>query len=362
MQSAPTRSTSSHPDTELSRDRAPLALPDTSPLYGSAPAAIGGREVAAISARPDDAAEIVVCIPAFRRPAQLRATLDSLARQATARRFAVVIAENDARSRASVAEAQRFLAQAPISGLCVVEPRQGNCHAINAAFETARAVFPRAFAFLMIDDDEIAAPDWLERMVAAAIRNGADIVGGPVYPRFSKGSERLASHPAFCPAYAATGPVPVIYGSGNCLIRREVFERLADPAFDVRFNFLGGGDTDFFARARAAGARFFWMAEAVINETVPPERTRVSWIARRGLRTGAINFHVQRSLARTPTAKLRLACKLALQPPVAVLRAAAALLRREGALRALHPVLIALGGMLAVIGIEPQQYRARSPR
>ena len=73
-----------------------------------------------------------------------------------------------------------FLAAGKFPGLCVVEPRQGNCHAINAAFETALEMFPAATSFLMIDDDEIASEDWLERMVSAAETTGADIVGGPV--------------------------------------------------------------------------------------------------------------------------------------------------------------------------------------
>ena len=29
----------------------------------------------------------------------------------------------------------------------------------------------------------------------------------------------------------------MIYGSGNCLIRRRVFDGLADPRFDPQFNF-----------------------------------------------------------------------------------------------------------------------------
>ena len=65
----------------------------------------------------------------------------------------------------------------------------------------------------------------------------------------------------------------MIYGCGNCLITRAVFERLGDPAFDLRFNFLGGGDTDFFVRCRQAGMKFHWAAEALITETVPPSRT-----------------------------------------------------------------------------------------
>ena len=132
----------------------------------------------------DTSIEIVVCIPCFRRPQHLRLTLESLADQRTDRRFAVVIVENDASACESVPVAAEFLASGKFPGLCVVEPRQGNCHAINAAFETALATFPAAANFLMIDDDEIASPDWLERMVRAAETTGADVVGGPVLPNF----------------------------------------------------------------------------------------------------------------------------------------------------------------------------------
>ncbi|WP_368737235.1 glycosyltransferase, partial [Acinetobacter baumannii] len=87
---------------------------------------------------------------------------------------------------------------------------------MNAAFETALGTFPNARNFLMIDDDEVASPDWLERMLHAAETSGADIVGGPVWPNFDdKQKGDLERHPAFAPAYLASGPVPVIYGCGN---------------------------------------------------------------------------------------------------------------------------------------------------
>src|ERR1700753_1434116 len=120
------------------------------------------RAIAATSPSLDHSIGIVVCIPSFRRPQHLRLTLESLADQRTDRRFAVVIVENDASACQSVPVATEFLASGKFPGLCVVEPRQGNCHAINAAFETALATFPAAKHFLMIDDDEIASADWLE--------------------------------------------------------------------------------------------------------------------------------------------------------------------------------------------------------
>ena len=320
---------------------------------------IAPRALAAMSLALDPAIETVVCIPCFRRPHYLRQTLESLAQQRTGRRFAVVMVENDASRSESVPVASEFLAAGKFPGICVVEPRQGNCHAINAAFETALAIFPDATSFLMIDDDEIASKDWLEQMVSAAETSGADIVGGPVLPQFDDERKRgLRRHPAFAPAYGASGPVPVIYGCGNCLIRRPVFARLADPAFDLRFNFLGGGDTDFFWRCRLAGMTFRWVEEAVITETVPEARTHPRWIALRGLRIGAINYHVQRKAAQTSWRRFRLTAKMLAMLPLSLLHAVRLMLTEHRALMAMHPIAVAAGSALAALGIEPQPYKA----
>jgi GT2 family glycosyltransferase len=317
------------------------------------------RAVVATSPSLDASIGIVVCIPCFRRPQHLRLTLESLANQRTGRRFAVVIVENDAVGCESVPVATEFLTSGKFPGLCLVEPRQGNCHAINAAFETALATFPAATSLLMIDDDEIASKDWLELMMLSAETTGADVVGGPVLPNFDDDMKRgLRRHPAFRPAYDASGPVPIIYGCGNCLITRPVFAKLGDPAFDVRFNFLGGGDTDFFVRCRQAGMKFHWAAEAVISETVPQSRTNPGWLALRGLRIGAINYHIEVKAARTPWSRVRLLAKMLAMLPLSLFRAARLVLTEHKALIALHPMTVAAGSALAAVGIEPQPYKA----
>lgn len=316
------------------------------------------RELAARSHALDPSITTVVCIPTFRRPQHLRLTLESLVNQRTDRRFAIVVVENDAAARQGVPVAAEFLDAGGFTGLCIVEPRQGNCHAINAAFETALAEFPTAVNFLMIDDDEIAAADWVERMVHAAETTAADVIGGPVWQRFDADKRDLQRHPAFRPAYDDSGPVPIIYGCGNCLIRRPVFARLGLPAFDLRFNFLGGGDVDFFTRCRRLGMKFHWAAEAVIMETVPDNRTHPGWLVLRGLRIGAINYLVQRKTARTPWLRARLLAKILTLLPLSLFRAVRLLLSEHKLLIALHPVMVAVGGALAAIGIEPQPYAA----
>jgi GT2 family glycosyltransferase len=317
------------------------------------------RELVAASPELVPTIATVVCIPAFRRPQHLRLTLDSLVAQRTDRRFAVVVVDNDARERGSARVVAEYLKAGKLTGLCVVEPRQGNCHAINAAFETALSAFPAATHVLMIDDDEIASPDWLRQMVGAAETSRAGVIGGPVFPAFDDSMKRgLAHHPAFRPAYEHSGPVPIIYGCGNCLIARPVFARLGNPAFDLRFNFLGGGDVDFFSRCRRTGVAFHWTAEAVVTETVPISRTEPSWLALRGLRIGAINYHVQRKAARTPWSRAKLFAKVLALMPFSLIRAGQLAVTERKALIALHPLMVAAGGALAVIGIEPQPYKA----
>jgi GT2 family glycosyltransferase len=316
------------------------------------------RDIAGRSPVLDLSVGIVVCIPSFRRPQHLRLTLESLARQRTRRPFAVVIVENDAVGHQSVPVAKEFLVSGRLQGLCVIERAQGNCRAINAAFGTALGMFPMATSFLMIDDDEIASPDWLELMVAASETTGADVIGGPVLPNFDDDRKRwLARHPAFRPAYDSSGPVPVIYGCGNCLITRPVFTKLSNPTFDLHFNFLGGGDTDFFWRCRLAGMQFHWVEEAVITETVPQGRTSSAWLVWRGLRIGAINFHVQYKVAPTLRGRMAVLAKMLTRLPLSLIRTAR-LLRTEKAIIALHPTALAAGSVLAATGIELQPYKA----
>src|SRR5689334_16585573 len=71
--------------------------------------------------------EAVVCVPTFRRPGHLQKTLRSVLAQRTARRFVVVVVENDASAAEGAAVAAQFFRQEQLEGICIVEPRQGNC-------------------------------------------------------------------------------------------------------------------------------------------------------------------------------------------------------------------------------------------
>ncbi len=307
------------------------------------------------------AVQAVAVVPTFRRPGMLAETLASLAAQRTTVRFAVVIVENDAPGREGFGVAASWLTPGSLAGLALVESEQGNVHAINAGFAAALEHFPNAEHILMIDDDEIASPGWLDAMVAGAEASGADIVGGPVVPRFRDDAPGLLRrHPVFWPSHGRTGPVAMIYGTGNCLIRRGAFARLGLPALDPRFNFLGGGDLDFFTRAKRAGLRSHWVQEALITETVPGDRARIGWVMKRGLRIGSINRAVELKQAQGTAGRFKVLAKDLAIMPVAIGRALVQLATTRNPVVAVHPLAVSLGRVMAAAGIEQQPYRARN--
>lgn len=302
----------------------------------------------------------VVCIPSFRRPDGLKKTLASLATQQVDFAFAIVVIDNDGVGQQALAVTQNFLAETGMEGHGFVEPQQGNCYAINSAFAKARSLYPSASYFLMIDDDEIASPHWLANMVRTAETLGADIVGGPVVRSFDQPASRaVEQHPLFGSIEAKTGLVDMIHGSGNCLLSKSVFERLDKPQFDVQFNFLGGGDMDFFTRSKRAGLRFGWSAEALITEFVPVERMEPKWIMTRSLRTGIINYSIDR--ARMPGLKgaVLLQAKNVVSLGLSLGRAVSAFAKTGQFLVATHPVLLSVGRVLASLGITLSPYKAK---
>lgn len=219
--------------------------------------------------------------------------------------------------------------------------------------------YPEVEFFLMIDDDEVAAPDWLSRMLGSASDTGADIVGGPVDRVFDRTPTRgIALHTLFNNVIAESGFVPSLYGSGNCLMRRSVFEKLGSPAFDLRFNFLGGGDMDFFTRARLKGFVSYWDNDARATETVPAARMTAQYVIRRSIATGVINYSIDR---RRRPGLFGLALTLAknlVGIPLAMSRAAALFVATRHWLPASYPLCVSLGRQLAAFGYDPAGYKA----
>ena len=116
-------------------------------------------------------------------------------------------------------------------------------------------------------------------------RYGADVVTGPVVPRFESDVPAWVTRGAFFgPRQHPDGQrLEVAFTKHDVLLRAAIPGELG-ILFDNRFALTGGEDTDFFMRVHRAGNRIVWAADAIVTETVPPSRTTVGWVLRRGYR------------------------------------------------------------------------------
>jgi succinoglycan biosynthesis protein ExoM len=233
-----------------------------------------------------DPVHISVCICTFKRPVLLADLLRGLLNQATEGKFtySIILVDND-RNESGRPTLEQFR-DAPSKIInYFVEPEQSIALARNRATAHATGDY---VAF--IDDDEVPTKDWLLKMYDAMIKFQADGVLGPVKPHFA----------VMPPAYALKAGIfdrpnsqdypsgLVLHwsqtGTGNALIQRRVFDDVEGP---FKADFAGGGeDIDFFRRAISKGKTFVWCADAVAYETIPAERTSISFQIKRALLRG----------------------------------------------------------------------------
>lgn len=243
-----------------------------------------------------------ICVATRKRPELLRRLLDSLQRQQPSDgvEFRVIVADNDAaRSAEPVVEAFRR------SGLPIVydcEPLQNIARARNRALRHASADWVAT-----IDDDAVAGPDWLARLLEAAERYRADIVFGAVERKLPSGAPAyLRDSGVFQLPDPPTGTADnLIPNTANALFRRSLVAGRPEP-FDPAFGLTGGEDTQLFHELERAGARTVWSREARVVETVAPERANLGWLLRRSFREGMSSYRVRRRWDIKPDAPLAL--------------------------------------------------------
>ncbi|HKY80783.1 MAG TPA: glycosyltransferase [Sphingobium sp.] len=230
---------------------------------------------------------IWIAIPTFRRPAELRHLLETLATQVQRQDVMILVADNDGDAQEGTIVVERLRATGyPLPVTLLRVPQPGLCAVRNALCEAALAD-PAMRFIAMIDDDEWPQPGWLDALLACQARVGADLVAGPVDFQFVGTPPRWARQSlVFRPEQRAWGATSMLWASNNLLVSRRALDMLQAPWFDPRFNRSGGEDLDFLARLRDAGARFGWAPEARVSEWVPAERARLSWVLRRMWRIG----------------------------------------------------------------------------
>lgn len=249
------------------------------------------------------AIDVAVCT--YRRET-IAATLASIAAQRLPNGVAVrvIVADNDDEPSAR----GRVLATAAELGLHVSyvhAPQRNISIARNACLDAATAPL---VAF--IDDDEVASPHWLARLIECLDATGADIVLGPA----------VATYPSGLPPWVGVADLHSTRppGNGASALRTgytcNVLLRTASVAarrFDPALGRSGGEDDVFFAAAVRAGAIIAYAPDAVVHDPVPMARANLSWLSRRAFRNGQTHARTMLDGRRNRLASLAIAASKA---------------------------------------------------
>lgn len=229
--------------------------------------------------------DLSIAICTYDRPAGLEATLRSCLGQANALGLAIEIVVIDNHPSGSARPVVETLAVgAPWPLRYVTELTRNMSTLRNRGFAECRG---RLVA--MIDDDEIAAPDWLDQLVGALRAADADIAVGPRLAQFQDGPPAYdpdgaqfvrdlhLPDGALIPLTKPSGKPRYGLGTGNSLF--DVVRCFPDGVAAMReaFGDAGGEDAELFVRLHREGRRIVWAAKAFVTETVAPHRTEVAY-------------------------------------------------------------------------------------
>jgi succinoglycan biosynthesis protein ExoM len=299
--------------------------------------------------------KVSLCVCTYRRPVGLRRLLDAVARARMERveRLEIVIVDNDpdgsARATVDAIETMPFILR------YVHEPRRGISFARNRAVAEAA---PDSDWIAFLDDDEEPEPGWLDELLRVQAAHGADVVAGPVPPRFEVAAPRWVLRGRFHePPRHATGTVLPYADTGNVLVRASLFRDFPAP-FAPSLALAGGEDTHFFLRVARAGHRIVWADEAVAWEWVPPSRVRLPWLLRRAFRRGNTWALLERELdpglrirARRIVRGAGRIARGAVLLPIGMMRG------RHAVVDALRGICFGAGSLAGVAGYRYDEYR-----
>jgi len=294
---------------------------------------------------------VAICILTYKRPGGLSRLLDALALQQIPSdidvRVVVVDNENSSLTRQICNEKARHLT---VPLLYRAELRRGISYARNTAVEEASAF---ADFLVFIDDDEVPLPGWLEHLIACQIKYGADGVAGPVVPRFmSDIPEWMREGRFFEWQRHPTGTYVSDVATNNVLIRVAAIKRAG--GFDATYSLTGGEDTAFFLALQKTGGRIVWSDEALVEEWIPPSRTKISWLLQRSFRQGTALALLSRESHHPAVILIRgtgrsfKGALLALVFPV---------VKQATTIRALQRICSGFGMMASAIGYQYEEYR-----
>jgi glycosyltransferase involved in cell wall biosynthesis len=240
---------------------------------------------------------ISICVITYKRPQSLKRLLDGIDRltfkNGARPNLEVIVIDNDREGSAS-AVVEKIKTDFHWQIKYDREPQRGISYARNRALA---AINKNTELVATIDDDEVPAPDWLERLLLVQKKYNADVVTGPVIPYFSdlNVSPWVEEGKFFHHSRYQTGIQRNVAFTNNVLIRAAIIRQL-DIVFDKRFAIAGGEDVYFFMSLHRNGYKIIWADEALVYEWIPPTRINIKWILQRGYSTYGIHSFVEKEL------------------------------------------------------------------
>jgi glycosyltransferase involved in cell wall biosynthesis len=233
---------------------------------------------------------IVIGIPTYKRPLMLKKLILSITEcninKSLIKDLSIIVIDNDIDKTAEkiVRElTDRFYGihklnyyNYPVKGLSNVR---------NKLFSKALELNPDYF--VCIDDDEYPSSDWLNQLLLTITIIKADITLGPVIPVFENEVspyisnwfkyQKLKNHERVKFFWTSNFIISVSF-----LLKHKI-------KFDERFNITGSEDSYYGVTALKKGAKICWASNAIVYETIPAKRAKLTWLIKRRY-NGAITF------------------------------------------------------------------------
>jgi succinoglycan biosynthesis protein ExoM len=234
--------------------------------------------------------KIAICIPSYKRPLMLKKLLisifDSNIDRSLISDISIIVVDNDVDRTAEIIVGELRMELPETYNLSYYNyPVKGLSNVRNELIRHALLLNPDYIDF--VDDDEYVSKEWLNELVKTAIFCNADSVRGPVIAVSEKSVPEYIWYWFNREKYADRSRI-YSFTTGNLMIRSTSFQKF-NVWFDNRFNSTGAEDSYFGSQMLKKGASIFWADHAVTYETIPKDRTSVSWIMKRRFR-GATNF------------------------------------------------------------------------
>ena len=223
---------------------------------------------------------ISICVATYQRPEGLRALLESIEQQSLPNDVAVeiIVVDNDPPSAKPVVCAHAHTSQYDVRYLSQSE--QNISLTRNVAVEASTGDF-----VWFVDDDEVADPACLGRLLSAIEEHDAAGVFGPVLASFDGDAVPDWSKQFYQRPVHTTGSISTAHRTSNTLVRSEVLARVPGP-FDPEYGVTGGTDSMLFRQLESEGFQFINSAAAFVTEAVPANRASWEWLTTRARRQG----------------------------------------------------------------------------